>query len=140
MTTVNFRTQYGINSSRKFEKNQGVSVFGKCTGVTGVYEPGTHVRINVTKNNQPFYFSEKNTDIFGDYDFWFRTPNEDCNLNVNIISTYSIAGQDNVNIPVSVGNTIPKPLPTPQSEGIFLSILPYLIIGVGAYIIIDKLK
>lgn len=134
MTTVNFRTQSGENNSRRFEKNQGISVYGKCTGITGIYEPGTHVRINVTKNGQAFFFDETNTDIFGDYDFWFRTPNEDTNLNVNIISTYSISGQDNVNIPISVGNLIPKPLPNPLQEMSWLGILPVVFIGLVAYL------
>lgn len=140
MTTVNFRDSYGINNTRRFEKNAGVSVFGKCTGVTGIYEPGTHVRINVTKNNEPFFFDEKNTDIFGDYDFWFRTPNEDTNLNVQIIATYSIAGQDIVNIPLAVGNVSPKPLPIPGQEMAWLGMLPIVFIGLVGYLVFKEFQ
>lgn len=140
MTTVNFRDSNGINNSRRFEKNAGVSVFGKCTGVSGMYEPGTHVRINITKNGQPFFYDEKNTDFFGDYDFWFRTPNEDTNLNVEIVSTYSISGQDIVNIPLSVGNKIPKPLTKPDQEMAWLGILPVVFIGLIGFLVFKEFQ
>jgi hypothetical protein len=140
MTTVHFKTASGENNTRRFNKNEGVSIYGKCTGVTGIYEPGTHVRINVTKDNQTFYFDEKNTDIFGDYDFWFRTPNEDTNLNVQIVATYSISGQDIVNIPLGIGNVNPKPLPNPKPERSWLDYLPLMVIAIAGIFIYKELK
>lgn len=138
MTTVNFRTSIGENNTRRFEKNQGVSIYGKCTGVTGMFEPGTHVQINITKDGQPFFYDNTNAGIFGDYDFWFRTPNEDCNLNVLIVATYSISGQDQVNVPLAVGNKIPKPVPVPGQEMAWLGIVPIVLIGAIGFIIFKE--
>lgn len=140
MTTVNFRTSYGENNSRQFEKNQGVSVYGKCTGVTGMFEPGTHVQINITKNGKSFFYDNTNTNIFGDYSFWFRTPNEDCNLNVQIVATYSISGQDQINVPLAVGSASPKPLPIPGQEMAWTGILPVVFIGLLAFLSFREFK
>lgn len=140
MTTVHFKTYSGENNTRRFNKNEGVSIYGKCTGVTGIYEPGTHVRIEITQNGMPFYFDETNTDIFGDYDFYFKTPNNDTNLDLKIVSTYSISGQDFVNIPLAVGNANPKPLPNPNPEYSLLNYLPLMVIAIAGIFIYKELR
>ncbi len=130
--TVNFRTSKGNVTSRQFQKNEGVSVYGKLTGVAGVGEPGTHIRMEIinSKNNSIF-FKEDTANLWGDYDFWFRTSFKDERLTIILTATYSIAGQDKVIIPIGIGNVFASQAPSPQTEGDWLSMIPLIIIGAG---------
>ena len=135
--TVNFRTSKGNVKTRAFPKNEGVSVYGKLTGMAGVGEPGTHIRMEVLdKNNNSIYFSEQTANLWGDYNFWFRTPNDDVRLTILLTATYSIAGQDKVTIPIAVGNVYALPAPSPQTEGDWLSMIPLLVISAGVIYLI----
>lgn len=139
--TANFRISTGLVTTRQLNPGVGVSIYGKCTGVTGMPEPGTHVQINITKpGGEVVYSQDTITNLWGDYDFWFRTPNSNTKLNVRIVATYSIAGQDIVNIPIGVGSAIPDPLPTPTGENTWLNLLPPLLISAGALLLYKEIK
>lgn len=132
--TVNFKTASGLNSTRVFKQAEGISIYGKCTGVAGIGEPGTHVRLEIKKGSSVIYFQETMTNIWGDYDFYYTTPNYNGQLTVRLIATYSISGQDVVNIPIGV-NVQPGNAPLPEVEMAWLSYLPaILIIGAGIYL------
>lgn len=138
---INFKTQRGEIYDRKFNRNEGVSIYGKATTLTGIINPATHIRIHITdENKQTIFYDEKNTDLFGDFDFWFRTPLRNSNLNVNVIASYPVSGQDETNIPVAVGERNPSPLPRPQTEFSILSYLPLLVIGLGTFFIVRALN
>jgi hypothetical protein len=137
--TVNLRTQRGNIYNRKFNSGEGVSIYGKATGVLGLGEPGTHVRFQVMKNNTTVYFKEGYTNIFGDYDFYYVMPLNDTKLIFVLIATYTVSGQDVVNIPVSVGNTTPDPLPFPQGEGLPWWVLPAVLVVGGVYLFRNKI-
>lgn len=135
--TVNFRTSKGNVTSRQFQRNEGVSVYGKLTGMAGVGEPGTHIRMEIVDSrSNAIYFKETNANLWGDYDFWFRTGFKDERLTIVLTATYSIAGQDRVEIPIGVGNVNASPAPRPQTEGDWLSWIPLLIIGGGVIYLI----
>ena len=134
--TVNFKTNKGIVTNRLFDKNEGVSIYGKLTGMFGVGEPGTWIRLNVlNENNQSILTKETNANLWGDYDFYFITPNQDKNLKIVLVATYSIAGYDETTVPIAVGNKIPENLPQPQAETSLLSFIPIIILaGLGIFI------
>lgn len=135
--TVNFRTSKGNVTSRQFQKNEGVSVYGKLTGVAGVGEPGTHIRMEIIDSrNNSIFFKEDTANFWGDYDFWFRTPFENIKLKIILTATYSIAGQDKVIIPIGVGNVFASSAPSPQVEGTWLNMIPLLVISVGVVYLI----
>ena len=130
--TVNFRTSKGNVTSRQFQKNEGVSVYGKLTGMAGVGEPGSHIRMEIIdNNNNSIYFKENTANLWGDYDFWFRTPLEDAELKIVLTASFSWYGQDRVIIPIGVGNVLPSPAPRPPIEGNLFTVIPLLILGVG---------
>ena len=135
--TVNFKTSKGNVTSRQFQKNEGVSVYGKLTGMAGVGEPGTHIRMEIIDSrNNSIFFKEDTANIWGNYDFWFRTPYKDEKLTIVLTATYSISGQDKVNIPIGVGSVYASSAPSPQTEGDWLNMIPLLVIGVGVIYII----
>ena len=139
--TVNFRTSKGNVTSRQFQKNEGVSVYGKLTGVAGVGEPGTHIRMEIIDSRGiSIFFDEDTANIWGNYDFWFRAPFDDTRLKIILTATYSIAGQDKVIIPIGIGNVYASSAPTPQTEGGWLSYIPLLIIGGGTIYLIKLLN
>lgn len=140
--TVNFRTASGDNTTRKFKLSEGVSVFGKLSGVTGMFQPFTFYRVQVfDKNNILIYFKENTTDIFGGYDAYFVTPSESQKLNVQIDSTYTISGSDTTIIPISCGDVSPDIAPNPETEKTFFDYLPLLvIIFLGAFLYLTFLR
>lgn len=127
--SVNFKNNNGILSNRKFEKNIGISVYGKLTGVTGIFEPATLTRLEITENGKPYYLKETYTNVFGDYNFYFKTPDRDTKLLLKLVGTYSISGQDTVLIPVGVGNVNPDELPNPETKSTILEYLPMVFIA-----------
>lgn len=138
--TVNFRTSKGKVTTRQFLKNEGVSVYGKLTGMV-MPEPGTHIRMEILdSSNRSIFFDEDNANLWGDYDFWFRTPFEDERLTIILTATYSITGQDIINIPIGVGNVFASSAPSPAMEGNWLSYIPLLIIGGGTIYLIKLLN
>ena len=139
--TVNFRTQQGNVTSRQFQKNEGVSVYGKLTGMAGVGEPGTHIRMEIIDSrNKSIFFDEDNANLYGDYNFWFHTGFKDERLTIILTATYSIAGQDKVTIPIGIGNVNASRAPSPQTEGNWLSYIPILIIGAGTIYLIKMIN
>lgn len=135
------RTGSGIVTNRRFPKGEGVSIYGKTTGMAGIGEPGTFVRLNILdERGQTVVYKETLTNIWGDYDFWFRTPYHNAKLIVMLYATYSITGSDETVIPIAVGSINPSSLPLPQSEMSWLSILPLLILGIGTVYVIKVLK
>ncbi|HES59643.1 MAG TPA: hypothetical protein ENO18_04345 [Caldithrix sp.] len=136
--TVNLKTQSGLNYSRKFNPGDGVSIYGKATGILGLGEPGTHVRFSVLSGSSTIYFKETYTDIWGDYSFYYTMPLNNAKLDFVLIASYSVYGQDQVKIPVAVGYK-PDPLPLPEGEGLPWWVLPSILL-IGTYVVLkDKL-
>jgi len=132
---VTLKTQRGIITNRRFNLGEGVSVYGSVYGVTGMFEPGTHIRFELLdSNNQSLIYKDTVSDIWGNYDFWFRTPDYETNLKIKLTATYSISGQDIVTIPISTGNRMPDKLPDVSPEKTLLDWLPIVAIAaVGFY-------
>lgn len=150
VVSVNLRTQSGINTSRKFNRGEGVSIFGKCTGILGLGEPYTHVRVEVlSSNGVGLFFDEMTTNVFGDYHSYFTFPNVDGRYTIQVTATFTVSGQDKSIVPVSVGSVAPANVPAPEeATNIVDTILVYgkelgivLIIGAIIYfVIINKTK
>ncbi len=138
--TVKFKTSKGNVSSRQFQKNEGVSVYGTLTGAV-MPQPGAHIRMEIIDSrNNAIFFGEENANIWGDYNFWFRTPNKDERLKIILTATYSIAGQDKAIIPIGVGNIYPSSAPSPEIEGTWLNAIPLLVIGAGVVYLIKVMN
>jgi len=137
--SVNFKTRAGENTSRIFQKNEGVSIYGKVTGISGVFEPFIYVRCEVKENNVPIFTRDTYADIFGDYDFYFLTPNRDTNLEVNIFSQgiNIIQGNETRKIPIAVGNKIPKNI---VAEAGSLDLVFYGLVIIGAFLLYNKFQ
>lgn len=142
--TVNFRTSKGIVNTRQFQKNQGVSVYGKVVDVTGIGGPGTHIRMEILDDrNNSIFFKEDITDLWGDYSFWFRTPFEDTRLTIIFTATFSFAGQNKAVIPIGIGNVFASSAPSPARQGGFLdwlTYIPLIVVGVGVVYLIKVLN
>ena len=140
--TVNMRTQRGEITNRRFLKGEGVSVYGKTTTVSGIgITPGTFVRLNIIDSfGNTVFFKETYTNFWGDYDFWFRTPNQNINLVAKLFATYTWAGSDEAEVPFAVGNVTPGTLPNPIAESTWISIVPMVLIGAGIIYAVKYLK
>jgi len=139
--TVNLKTQRGEIKNRQFNLSEGVSVYGSVFGMSGMFEPGTHMRFELLDaNNKVIEFDEKTSNIFGDYDFWFRTPAFDTNLTIKLTATYSISGQDQTLIPIGVGNRAPANLPGVKTMDSFLDWLPIVAIAAVAFMAFKLVK
>lgn len=134
--TVNLRTNDRIVTNRKFDVNTGISVYGKFTGAFGVGEPGTFYRVEILDSlGNSLEVKENNADIFGDYDFYFITPDKPCRLTIKIIATYSISGKDTSITPIGIGGLNPDDLPEPEEEKSLLDYLPIiLLIMLGVFL------
>lgn len=139
--TVNFKTKNGEKTNRKFELNEGVSIYGKFTGVL-TPEPFTFYRIEVTNNKgENVYYKEGNANVFGDYDGYFKTPDLPQQLEVKVNATYSVSGSDETIINIACGGIEPKRNPDPETEKSFLDFLPLiLIIFLGAFLYLTFIK
>jgi len=140
--SVNFNTSRGQIYTRNFLPGEGISIFGKATTLNGLINPGTQVRMNIETNFGNSLFSDDSfTDLFGDYDFYFRAPENNTQLNVIVQAVYPLSGTDKVVIPISIGNVQPKPLPELQGEKSIFDYLGYLLIvgvGYGIYKVLEK--
>jgi hypothetical protein len=137
--SVNFKTQRGVITNRKFQSGEGVSIYGKATTLSGVINPGTTIRIEISDSfGNSYFFKDTFTDIWGDYASWFLTPSDNKNLMVTVYASYPVSGQDKTVIPIAVGNVNPKPLPMPESEFSLLNFLPIAFIGLAVLIIMKK--
>lgn len=136
--TVNLKTQRGIIYNRQFLPGEGISIYGKASTLLVPYNPGTLITIDVTtKTGTSIYSNNKTTDYLGDYDFWFRTPLDVGKLNIKLVASYPVSGQDVVNVPIGIG-TQPDQLPTPESEFSLLSFLPVALFGLGLILFLKK--
>jgi hypothetical protein len=140
MITVNFRTQSGINTSRRFEKNQGVSIYGN---IQGIFLPDlfAYVRLEIIDQfNNTILFDDKFANIFGDYDFWFRTSNNNENLKIKISAKHPGGNVETVIVPIAIGSNTPENLPdVPVSINLF-DYLPIALIGIAGFFIYKQLK
>lgn len=127
--TVNLKTKNGINTNRKFELSQGISVYGKLTGVTGMFEPFTFFRIEVFETNGlPIYYKEGTTDLFGGFDGYFLTPEYPAKMKIIVNATYTISGSDKTEIRIASGGLNPDENPNPETEKTILEYLPLILI------------
>jgi len=140
MITVNFRTSTGNNTSRRFEKNEGVSIYGN---VRGIFLPDlfAYVRLEILDQfNNAIFFDDDYADVFGDYDFWFRTSNKDENLKIKISTKHPGGNVETVTVPIAVGNKTPDNLlPVPININLF-DYLPVALIGVSGFLIYKQLR
>ena len=134
--TVNFKTNQGVITSRQFDPNQGISIYGSFTGVVGEPELFSKVQIQINDvNGNTIFFNNTTTNIFGDYDFYFVTPEIPTQLTVIITAFYTVTGQDQLSIPIGVGQ-IPAPVSVPvppDNPWDWLSLIPILLVGFAAY-------
>ena len=73
--TINFKTNQGIITSRQFELNQGVSIYGSFTGIVGEPELFSTVQIQINDvNGNTIFFNNTSTNSLGHYNFYFVTP------------------------------------------------------------------
>ncbi len=140
--TVNFKTKRGMIVNRRFEKNEGISLYGKVSTLTGVgITPGTFIRLNVVDSyGNSIVHKETLTDFWGGYSFWFVTPDQNVKLLVKIFAAYTWAGQDETAVPIAVGNVTPLILPMPQAENAWLAFVPIVVVGVGLIYLVKVLK
>ena len=119
--TVNFKTQRGNITNRKFELSEGVSVYGSFKSYLFTEFLGAHIRLDVLdKTGNSIFFKEDTTDFYGDYALWFRSPDFDTKATVKITGRHSGGGLETVIIPIAVGFEIPDKLPGPVKEaGLF---------------------
>ena len=134
--TINFKTSQGLVTSRQFNLNQGVSIYGSFTGIVGEPEPFSNVHIQINdKDGNTIYYNNTSTNIFGDYNFYFVTPSTSMQLTVIVTGFYTVTGQDQLIIPIGIGET-PDPVPVPvapESPWNLLSFIPILLIGFVGY-------
>lgn len=139
--SVNFKTQRGIISDRKFLPGEGVSIYGKATTLTGVINPGTSIRIDVSdRNGTSYFYKDTFTDIWGDWSSWFLLPNLDKKMIVTVFASYPVSGRDKTVIPIAVGNVSADPLPYPEIENSFLNYLPLMFLGLAAIVVLKKVN
>ena len=133
---INFKTSQGVVTSRQFEPDQGVSIYGSLTGIVGEPEPFSKVALMINdENGNTIFFDNDNTNLWGDYDFYFRTPSTPMQLTVIATGFFTITGQDQVVIPIGVGKT-PAPVPVPETPANpwdWLALIPLLLVGFAAY-------
>jgi len=140
--TVNFRTASGTNQTRIFQRREGVSVFGKVTGLLGLGEPFTHMRLEIPEIS---FFAETRCNVFGDYDFFFRMPGTGSGvLTLRITATFTASGQDIVVIPVAYGEEKVPPTPPPPLQGdiaysVGSAIVTPIVVVAGVYLLIRYL-
>lgn len=128
-TTVFFKTEQGENTSLRFQKKQGISIYGRCIGSLSLPEPGTLVQLNVRDSGgNLLYSNETHAGVFGGYDFYFVTPDKDETLEIEIIANYSIAGKDDIKTTISVGESS-MPVPPSPVPDVTASIMPYVLIA-----------
>jgi len=134
--TVNFKTNQGVITSRQFELNQGISIYGSFTGVVGEPEPFSKVQIQINDaDGNTIFFDNTTTNIFGDYNFYYVTPSVAMQLVIIITAFYTITGQDQLSIPIGVGQVpSPVPIPTPpDNPWNLLSLIPIAIVVWAGY-------
>lgn len=136
--SVNLKTSNGINTSRIFNSNVGVSVYGKATTLLKLgFNPLTKITMNVLNSSkQSIFYDETLTDFYGDYDFYFTTPSQG-KYDIKL-TAYYIDGAQSVIVPIGV-NTTPSPVPTGGSANIF-DLLKYGIIIAGGVLIYKVVK
>jgi len=133
-----------IIQSRRFESGKGVSVYGKVTSLLGFGAPGTTVRIEaLSGGNLPSYFQNQVSNAFGDYAFWLEVPDTKGGRGVlRITASYSISGQEHVDIPISWGDETPETLAPPPEEknGILDTVMEFFStfkwIAIGAIVLV----
>jgi hypothetical protein len=111
--SVNFRTQSRELDSRSLPLNEGVSVYGKVTGLLGIGEPFQLVRFELGDR-----FQETRTNAFGDYAFFFRTPNTRERATIRLTTFFTVGGVQSREIPVAYGIS-PSPLRAEENRGLF---------------------
>ena len=142
MITVNVRSSSSEITNRQLPKNSGISIFGKVTGMIGIGEPLTVVRIEViNKSGSTYFVKETSANFWGDYNFYFVTPDENTNMIIKLYATYSTSGQDLIIYPVGIGSAKADPLPAPVKASSILDYIPLILLlfgGLAVYNITKK--
>jgi len=127
--TVNFKTQSGAVTNRRFQPGVGVSVYGTFKSVL-FPDFNAFIRLDVLDaSGNSFYFKEDSTNLYGDYALWFRTPDFDTKATVKLTGKHAGGGVETVIIPIAIGNETPDKLPDlPKEASIFDNISTLLIL------------
>lgn len=108
--TVNFRVGDQEVSSRRFNGGDGVSIYGKTSGLVLYDPPGTRVRVSI---DELLFFQDTRTNIFGDYSAFVRLPLTSGRGTVKV-ERFAPLGVESTQIPISWGDQKPLPLPEEQ--------------------------
>ncbi len=143
-TSVIFESPPGnVLSTRRFARGQELRIGGKVTGTLGLGEPFQAVQLYLEGDFDPIYQSSW-TDLLGDYWFDIRLPDIDSQAVVTVVATFSLAGQDTVQVPIGIGDVRPPPPDRPGDQGgsltDVLTLLPWLALGFGVLYAINTLK
>lgn len=139
--SVNFKTQRGIITNRRFELGEGVSIYGTARTLLGLPLANAAIRIDVVDQSGISYFTKETfTDFWSDWSSWFRTPVYNASLTVKVWASFPGGGQDYTEIPIAVGSGSLKPLPAPEVENTLWNWLPYLALIAGGYFLYKTLK
>lgn len=120
-------------NTRQFARGQSIVVSGHVTGALGLGEPFTHIQVEIPEIS---FLWQDTTSLFGNFSFGLTMPNRNTNLTLRITATYTVAGQDNVVIPIGVGDVAAEPLPAPPVQGEWPAwVLPVAAVVIAAIVL-----
>ena len=128
--------------TRNFQPGQRVRVGGHVTGALSIGEPFTHVRMELTGDGFYPLFEETRTNFLGDFWFDIIMPWTSGKANLQFIATFSLLGQDVVDVPIAIGNVYPDPTPLPPPQGTLPSLpdlgidIDWNLIGIAGLVIL----
>lgn len=112
--TVNFRSSQGEITSRRFRAGEGVSVYGKSTGVVLPDVVGTRIRLVLDEAG--YYQDTRVSDIFGGWSGWITFPSTPGSGTLRV-TAYRPLGTETVEVPIAWGEARDVKLPpVPREE------------------------
>lgn len=135
---VKFFDQSGHElKTRSFQTGQRIDINVVGTGIVGIPEPFSLVRVDILAGNRSIFSQQKTANLWGVADFVLQLPNEATTATVHAYVEYSIHGTDSVDIPIGIGKEVSQ-LPEPKSNGIpawvyVVGILAIGLVAIGGY-------
>ena len=133
ITTKFFDDKGNLLSSRKFAKRQWININVVPTGASGLPSIGTLVRCDIIESGINIYSKQLSTNFWGIANFQLQLPAKDIHAVVHVYAEYSVHGSENVDVPIAVGSTNPRPLPEETSNSWWLYPLLVGVALVAAY-------
>ena len=141
MITVSLESPPGNKlQTRSFAPGQSLRIGAHFTGWM-LPDPFTPIRIEVTGQNMPPVYEEVRANLLGDAWADVVLPDLPGKADIVVAATVNIFGPDRVVIPISIGDAIPDPVPTPVDKtniaGV-LDVLPLVLLGLVAYEVVKR--